>query len=275
MQGKPKAAFKKQRNPSGQKMDMATVKKLAISTAAAASILLAGASASAQDDARIKQVVKDVTASKAVAKATQAQIEKIDNKTLNLLNRYKTTLKSIEGLKAFNAQQERTIAIQKEKIAKLENSISQVNEVKIQIPGLMEEMIDNLEEFVKSDVPFELETRMERIQVLRDTLVGPDFADPERFRVILEAYKNEASYGNTINAWAGQLADGRNVTFVRIGRLGYYYQTNDGSETKVYDNNSWADVTAEQASQVRNLRRMAAKQAPVDLVALPIKKTAE
>lgn len=253
-------------------MDMATVKKLAISTAAAASLLMAGVSASAQDDARIKQVVKEVTASKAVAKATQSQIEKIDNSTLSLLSKYKTTLKSIEGLNAFNAQQLRTIKIQEAEIAKLEESISKVNEVKIQIPGLMEEMITNLETFVLNDIPFEIDARKERIESLKKTLVDPNFADPERFRVILEAYKNEASYGNTINAWAGDLKDGRNVIFIRIGRLGYYYQTKDQSETKVYNNGSWDDVSAEQAAQVRNLRKMALKQSPVNVVALPIKK---
>lgn len=252
-------------------MDMATIRKLAIS-AAATSLLLTSASAFSQDDERIKSVVKEVSASKQVAKATQKQIETLDNKTLSLLSRYKVILKQIEGLKAYNAQQKRTIALQEADIKQLEDSISQVNQVKIQIPGLMEEMIKGLEKFVKADIPFELETRLERIETLKTTLVDPDFADPERFRVILEAYKNEASYGSTINAWAGDLEDGSNVIFIRIGRLGYYYQTKDQSVTKVYDNGDWKDVTAEQATQIRNLRKMALKQAPINVVSLPIKK---
>ncbi|WND02881.1 DUF3450 domain-containing protein [Temperatibacter marinus] len=257
-------------NPSGQKMDMATVKKLAISTATAASILFAGASAvSAQDDARIKQVVKEVSESKKVAQATQSQIEKLDNKTQSLISQYKQTLKAIAGLEAFNAQQRRTIDLQKKEITKLQTSISGVASIKNQIPGLMEEMIGNLEEFIAQDIPFEMEARQNRLQELKDVLVDPGFEDPERFRVILEAYKTEAGYGSSINAWSGEL-DGRTVNFARVGRIGYYYQTKDGKEAGAYVDGSWQKLDAQANSQIRNLMKMARKQAPFDVLALPI-----
>lgn len=257
-------------NPSGQKMDMATVKNLAISTATAASILFAGASAvSAQDDARIKNVVKEVSESKKVAQATQSQIEKLDNNTQTLISRYKQTLKAIDGLEAFNAQQNRTIALQQEEIAKLQKSISEVNGVKSLIPGLMEEMIKNLEEFVSNDIPFEKEARMKRIQELKDVLVDPGFADPERFRVILEAYKNEVSYGSTINAWSGDL-NGRTVNFARVGRVGFYYQTKDGKEAGAFVGGEWQILDAAANGQIRSLLKMARKQAPINVLALPI-----
>lgn len=269
MQGKPNC-FDSYINPSGQKIDMASVKKLAISTATVASILLAGtASVSAQDDERIKQVVKEVSASKKVALATQSQIEKLDTKTQSLIGKYKVTLKAIDGLKAFNAQQKRTIVLQKEEIAKLSESISKVNGVKNLIPGLMEEMIVNLEEFVNGDIPFEHDERKKRIAELKSVLVDPGFADPERFRVIIEAYKTEVSYGSTINAWEGDM-DGRLVNFARVGRVGYYYQTKDGKEAGAYVDGNWTVLDAQANSQIRNLMKMAKKQAPINVLALPV-----
>jgi len=132
-------------------------------------------------------------------------------------------------------------------------------------------MIDQLEEFVSVDTPFQIDDRKERILKLRDYMDDPNISDPERFRLVLEEYKREVQYGRTINAYEGTLDDGRSVNFIRLGRVGFYYQTKDGSETAVWDkaSGSWVENNDYQSS-VRQLRRMAGNTVQKDVLVLPV-----
>jgi hypothetical protein len=132
-------------------------------------------------------------------------------------------------------------------------------------------MIDQLEQFVEADTPFQLDDRKERIANLRDYMDDPNISDPERFRLVLEEYKREVQYGRTINGYEGSLADGRSVNFVRLGRVGFYYQTKDGSETAIWDKSSgsWT-VNNDYQSAVRQLRRMAGNTVQKDVLVLPV-----
>ncbi|WP_374764748.1 DUF3450 domain-containing protein [Yunchengibacter salinarum] len=252
-------------------MDKAKVKRKAVSTAAVASILLGASFAHAQES-KLDQIIDEVDRSNEIAQASQQKIDDIADETSSLFQRYKAVLKTNAGLRAYNAQQRRVISEQEKELAKIEKSISQIDEVKRQITPLMLEMIDNLEEFVEADIPFQTRERMERIDNLRDAMDDPNVSDPERFRVVLEAYKAEVQYGRTINAYEGELDDGRVVNMIRLGRVGYYYQTKDGKETKVWNKNtgSWETVEAAMADNVKDLMKMAQNRLPLDVVTLPL-----
>lgn len=161
---------------------------------------------------------------------------------------------------------------QEEEIEKIKNSIGRIDEIKRQITPLMLDMISNLEEFIKADVPFQRDERLKRVDDLRDAMDDPNVSDPERFRVVLEAFKAETQYGRSVNAYEAALDDGRTVNFVRIGRVGFYYQTKDGKETAVWDkeSGSWKTLGDEYTNSVKNMIRMARRQVPFDLVVLPV-----
>ena len=256
----------------GRNMDKAKVKRIAVSTAAAASVLL-GASIAQAQDARLDEVVKEVDRSNLIAQQSQQRIDGIADATSQLFGEYKAVLKTNAGLRAYNAQQRRVIAEKENEISKIEISIGQIDEIKRQVTPLMLEMIENLEEFVRADVPFQLDERLDRIATLRDAMDDPNVNDPERFRVVLEAYKAEVQYGRTVNAYEGVLDDGRSVNFVRLGRAGFYYQTKDGRETAAWDGDtqSWQSLGSEYATPVRQLLKMARRQVPLDVVVLPVK----
>ena len=252
-------------------MDKAKVKRIAVSTAAVASILLGATAANAQD-ARLKSIVDEVNQANQVAQASQKTIDGVANVTNKLFNEYKGVLKTNAGLRAYNAQQQRVITKQEEEIAKIKNSIGQIDEIKRQITPLMLDMVEDLREFVEKDVPFQTAEREERIESLVDAMENPNVSDPERFRVVLEAYKAEVQYGRTVNAYEDTLPDGRSVNFARIGRVGFYYQTKDAAETAVWDtaNGAWQQLGAEYTTPVKQLIRMAQRRTQMDLVTLPI-----
>lgn len=252
-------------------MDKAKVKRIAVSTAAVASILLGATVANAQD-ARLKSVVDEVNQANKIAQASQQKIDTIADATSKLLIEYKGVLKTNAGLRAYNAQQRRVITKQEEEINKIKTSIGQIDEIKRQVIPLMQNMVDDLAKFVEADIPFQIEERRARIDKLVETLDDPNVSDPERFRVILEAYKAEVQYGRTRNTYEGTLDDGRLVNFVRIGRVGYYYQTQDGSESAAWnkDTGTWESLPEEFNTPVKQLIKMARNQIPVDLLVLPV-----
>lgn len=247
------------------------MKRIAVSTAAVASILLGATVANAQD-ARLKSIVDEVNEANKLAQASQTTIDGVQDETSEIFNDYRAVLKTNAGLRAYNAQQQRVITKQEEEIAKIKTSIGQIDEIKRQITPLMLDMIGDLADFIEADVPFLLDERRDRIDSLRDVMDNPNVSDPERFRVVLEAYKTEVQYGRTLVAYEDALEDGRTVNFVRLGRIGFYYQTKDTTETRVWSNetNSWETLGAEFTGPVRQLIRMAQKRTQSDVTVLPI-----
>jgi Protein of unknown function (DUF3450) len=95
----------------------------------------------------------------------------------------------------------------------------------------------------------------------------------EKYRRLLEAYQVEAEYGRTIEAYRGDL-NGKNQTvdFLRFGRLALYYLTLDRREAGYWDkrSNAWRPLPPEYRSAIEQGVRIARKQAPPDLLKLPV-----
>ena len=138
-------------------------------------------------------------------------------------------------------------------------------------------MIDALEEFVKLDVPFLLKERTERVAKLKTLMNRPNVTEAEKYRLITEAYQIENEYGRTIEAYRGQLAttdgtEGRDVEFLRIGRVALVYRTFDGEEIGAWDTNGrkWVELPAQYNASIRDGFRIARKQAAPDLFRIPV-----
>ncbi len=252
-------------------MDKAKVKRIAVSAAVIAT-LFSGATAVSAQDQKINEIVTEVQSNNKLAQASQQRIDSISDKTSKLFAQYKAVLKVNAGLRAYNAQLSRVINAQNKEIGKIERAIGQVDEIKRQITPLMNEMIANLGEFVDQDIPFEITDRKNRVANLTEYMDDPNIADPERFRLVLAEYKTEVDYGRTYGAYEGELADGRLVNFVRIGRVGFYYQTKNGEESGVWNKSSggWDVLEADYNKAVRDLSRMAGRSIPVAVLVLPI-----
>jgi len=253
-------------------MDRAKVKLKAVSTAAIASVLFSAPAVFAQENERLKDIVDEVNTANQVAQASQQRIDSIADETSKIFGEFKAALKTNAGLRAYNAQQRKVIQNQLEEIAKINESIGQIDEIKRQITPVMLEMIDNLQEFVEQDVPFQMEERLARIDTLRNVMDDPNVNDPERFRLVLEAYSAEVQYGRTINAYEGTNESERTVNFVRVGRVGFYYQSSDQSETAAWDNRtkSWVQLGDEYRTPVRQMIRIANRQVQSDVTTLPV-----
>lgn len=247
------------------------LKHVLLATAAA----LLGAAVAVQADTL--DDILEVSASKTdAARRSQARVDRLADETRNLLDDYKTVTKQIDGLRVYNARLQRQIDNQLRRIAEIDSSIDQVTVIQRQMTPLVIRMIDGLEQFVAMDVPFNLDERRARIAFLRTNVDRSDLTVAEKFRQVLEAYNIELQYGRGFETYHDTIDTGtgpRDVDFLRIGRLALVYQTTDGGEAGVWNNQSrsWQPLpTGDYAAAIRQGVRIAKKQATIELLNMPI-----
>lgn len=227
----------------------------------------------------ISQSVDDVLAKQQsrtkLSQQSQQKIDAVVDETRGLEDSYKAVLKEIEGLQVYNTLLERQITRQEMQQEQLVASIDGVEIINRQIVPLMTNMVDSLDQFVELDVPFLLEERRNRVDGLEETLERQDVTVAEKFRKVTEAYQIENEFGRTIEAYKGELTiDGavRQVDFLRIGRIGLLYQSEDGKLSGVWDqrNRTWIDLGSDYRSEIRKGIRIARKEIAPELLMMPV-----
>ena len=207
--------------------------------------------------------------------ASQSRINALDDETDQLTREYRAALKQLASLREYNTQLEKLIAAQKTEMVSIRQQIEDVTHVDRTITPLMFRMIEALEQFVKLDVPFLADERNARVANLRALMNRSDANPAEKYRKILEAYEIENEYGRTIEAYEGPMqinGEERTVAFLRIGRVALIYQTLDGAESGVWDNQTrgFVDLDGDFDSTLRNALRIAKQQAAPDLLVVPL-----
>ena len=258
--------------PVGRRMQKQSVRKLAFTAVAATALTFSASALHAEGLDDIFAVSAD---GNRIAQASQVRINNIANETDDLLQDYKRILKEIEGLRVYNAQLERQIAKQIVKMGELRTSIEEVTLIERQITPLMMRMMASLTEFINHDVPFLEGERHGRIERLNEMMDNPDVSPSEKFRNVFEAYQIENDYGRTIEAYEGTTEiEGsiRDVNFLRIGRVGLYYQTKDGSVSGMWNSKakSWIELDDDFGNAITEGIRIANNQATPNLINLPV-----
>jgi len=239
-----------------------------------ASALLGGAVIA--QSATLEEVLDVSEEKNQAARQSQAKIDRLAEETRDLLEDYKAVNKQIDGLKVYNDRLRRQISNQEKRIADIESSIDEVEITQRQMPALVVRMIDGLEQFVEMDVPFNLDERQRRIDFLRDNVDRSDLTVAEKFRQVLEAYNIELQYGRGFETYSDTIdLNGvtRDVDFLRIGRIALVYQTTDGSEAGVWNNETraWDPLPAgDYGNAIRKGVRIAKKQAAIELLNMPV-----
>jgi len=248
--------------------------------------ILAGAAAVAQpgspEDAEIpamKDELNEIVDARSEVNdesaAAQKRIEEISDRTDELLAKYRTALKQIDSIRVYNRQLRELITSQEEELASLGDQLDRVEVVGRSVTPLMHRMIDALEALVRLDLPFLLDERQERVASLRELMNRSDVTSAEKYRRIMEAYQIENEYGRTIEAYRSSLDRGGSeikVDFLRFGRIALLYQTLDGKESGVWNQEarSWMPLDASYRTPIRQGIRIARKQAAPDLIRLAL-----
>ncbi len=213
--------------------------------------------------------------SDAAGASSQAKIDTLAEAVVRDLQRYRTTSQRLESLEIYNLQLQKLIDSQEREIASIVRQTAEIDSIETGSLPLMIEMTATLTDIVQLDVPFLVAERERRIENLASLIDRADVTAGEKFRRIMEAYLVEVDYGRTIEAYRGELEMGgavRTVDFLRIGRVGLYYQTLDGDESGQWNPQRKAFERLEDSVRrpIMVGLRVARKQSPPELLTLPI-----
>ena len=199
------------------------------------SLLSMGSAFSAQKlDRAISQEKKITIASG----KSQKKIDRFAEQTFDMAQDYSQTLRIIEQLKVYNNQLEMLIASQEEEMQSIQKDIETIDETERGVAPLMNEMIASLESFIKLDIPFRLEKRLQVVEKLQHAMVRADVQTAEKYRLIMNAYDREVDYGNGYESYTGNItlpSGETQVDFLRFGRLLLVYMSLDGSQAGYYN----------------------------------------
>ncbi len=207
----------------------------------------------------------------------QTKINKLNNKYENLLVEYNYVNKEIKNNKAYNNQLRKIVLSQKKELLSFDNQIKTIGETQKNLVPLMLEMLESLNVLLKEDAPFLLDERKTRLDNIKKAYERSNITNAEKYRIILEAFKIEYDYANTIESYK-DLKDNKTYDFLRIGRVGLYYQSLNLKEYGYWDksNNKWVvidDFTAQ--FNIRKAIKIAKKHNSVSFLNLPFSSTKE
>ena len=209
-----------------------------------------------------------------LAQQSQERINDTVGKTRSLEDQYRAINKEIDGLKVYNRLMNAQVEGQTATLEDIGLSMDQVDVINRQIFPLMEDMIKQLEELIKADVPFLIGERTKRVVDLKTIMERSDVSVAEKFRKVMEAYQIENEYGWTSEYYTQTLPiDGadRSVNMLRIGRIGLYFQSDDAKITGQYDIASGQYVVDDSArNEIRKGLRMARQLIAPELINIPV-----
>jgi hypothetical protein len=201
----------------------------------------------------------------------QNKINNEDDRTNTLLNEYKYTNKELKNTIKYNEQLSNLIKSQNKEIAGIDKQLVEIEQTHKNIYPLMSDMIQSLKKLIQSDTPFLLKERTQRVEKLAENLNRADIKTAEKFRIILEAFKIEYDYANSIESYQSEI-NNKTYNMLRVGRAGLYFQSLDFKKYGYWDNTNkeWLNIEDKTAqSNIRTSIKIAKKQQTVELLELP------
>tara|TARA_B110000438_G_scaffold171568_1_gene163935 strand:+ start:4806 stop:5690 length:885 start_codon:yes stop_codon:yes gene_type:complete len=222
----------------------------------------------------LSQVLNGQTERTLLAQDSQQRVDTVVEQTRKMEDKYRATLKEIDGLQIYNKLLELQIENQARVKVDLEKSIVVASQINRQIVPTMTKMIESLDQFVSLDIPFLLDERTKRVDSLKEIMGRQDVTVAEKFRKVSEAYQIENDYGKTIETYKDTLdVDGKTLQldFLKVGRISFMYQSIDGNTSGVWNQRTkqWEDADSHR-NEIKMGLKIAKKQIAPDLVILPV-----
>lgn len=226
-------------------------------------------------DETMDQAAQSVEAQQAQSELQQ-QIDRADEATRSAIEELRRLERETRQMEAANATLSSRLASEAERQQRLNQALDTLSDTRAALPMIEQDMTEQLTRWIESDLPFLTDERLARVA----SAGSPEASSAERIASLIEAWRAELAYGREVDSWRGRLeiegASPREVEYLRIGRIGFYYLTPDGREGGVWDKEerTWLALDEPARRQVRNGLRIAADQRTPELLQLPLSITA-
>ncbi len=211
------------------------------------------------------------------AEQVQERINQLDDQRSDLVREFRTLIQRKDAAELYARQQQQVVASQEREIESLQEQLTRVDEITAEMIPMMLQMIDDLEDFVRWDLPFKREERLERVADLREVMNRADVVPAEQYRLIIQAYQSELEYGNTIDTWSATVdVDGQptTVNMFQYGRVALTYLTPDGRRAARWDRDAgaWVELPGQFRSDIDLAIRVASETAQQEVLFGPAAK---
>lgn len=192
-------------------------------------------------------------------------------------DRYARIMAEADGLARHNQQMNQNLEAQQARLSTIQRELVEIDATATAVVSLVQRMYESIEKFIASDLPFldptqaGPDSRSERMNRIRELMESEEASVGEKYRRLMEAHQIELEYGRNMFAYKGQLEDGRDADFLRLGRVSMVYRTADGEEAGYWDaeQKTWV-VDSDLAKAIHEAVQIATKEIAPDLVILPV-----
>jgi Protein of unknown function (DUF3450) len=192
-------------------------------------------------------------------------------------DRYASVLAEADDLAHYNEQLAQQLESQQAQLTLIGQQLTEIEATATAVAAQVRQMFEAIESFIASDLPFldptqaGPDSRSERMNKLREVMTTEGVSIGEQYRRLMEAYQIELEYGRTMASYKGTLDDGREASFLRVGRVSLAYRTLDGKEAGYWDAEQKAWVVDNDFSKaIEKAVQVATKEIAPDLVTLPV-----
>ena len=206
---------------------------------------------------------------------SQRVVDKLSRETQNMLREYQNLMQQGDYQNAYNKELTQRLDEQAEEIASLKKQLADVQITRLHIMPFLRDKTAELKQFIELDLPFEQEDRLASIKRLEDRLSSSKVSLSDKFRRLMQAWQSENDYSYQLQSfrdtvqWQGEDIS---VNFLRVGRVALYFQSLDGKLSAYWHSSKkqWLEVEPRYHAAIQQALRVADKQLPPQLLALPI-----
>ncbi len=222
-----------------------------------------------------QELVEEASDAQRAQAALQVRIDAADDASRTMLAELRRLETEARQLRVQNASLAPRLDRQAERLASREAALDTLAETRETLPEIEQALLKRLRAWVEGDLPFLTQERLARVEGLEKGMTDPDATAAERLDRTLAAWRAELDYGRELDAWRGTLEDEegrREVDFLRLGRVGFYYLTPDGRQGAVWraDEQRWQPLDEAARVDLRHGLRIARDQRAPELLVLPV-----
>ncbi len=242
-----------------------------------AATIVVGMAMPALAQSQLRQAINTGERATKQAEQVQQRINQLDDERSDMVGEFRTLLQRKQAAELYARQQEKVVESQERELVSLEDQLGRVDDITAQTIPMLQDMISDLEAFVNADLPFRTETRLARIETLKDAMASADVPIVEQYRLIIEAYKAEMEYGRTVDTWSDTVTiDGNEVQvdMFLYGRVALVYMSQDQRYAKRFDRatGEWVDVEGKFKADIAKAIRIAQGKTTPGVIYAPAAK---